>query len=137
MSLDIEQSEREGIVLLYLNGRLIVGEPVTELRAKIASLSDSGQNNVVLNFTGVDYIDSTGLGGMVIGYTTLKKAGGALKLVGLNRRNLELLLLTKLSGVFETFEDDQTAVNSFFPGREIKKFDILSFVEGQEEGAGN
>jgi anti-sigma B factor antagonist len=137
MSLDIEQSEREGIVLLYLNGRLIVGEPVTELRAKIASLSDSGQNNVVLNFTGVDYIDSTGLGGMVIGYTTLKKAGGALKLVGLNRRNLELLLLTKLSGVFETFEDDQTAVNSFFPGREIKKFDILSFVQGQEEGAGN
>jgi anti-sigma B factor antagonist len=137
MSLDIEQSEREGIVLLNLNGRLIVGEPVTELRAKIASLSDSGQNNVVLNFTGVDYIDSTGLGGMVIGYTTLKKAGGALKLVGLNRRNLELLLLTKLSGVFETFEDDQTAVNSFFPGREIKKFDILSFVQGQEEGAGN
>jgi anti-sigma B factor antagonist len=137
MSLDIEQSEREGIVLLYLNGRLIVGEPVTELRAKIASLSDSGQNNVVLNFTGVDYIDSTGLGGMVIGYTTLKKAGGALKLAGLNRRNLELLVLTKLSGVFETFEDDQTAVNSFFPGREIKKFDILSFVQGQEEGAGN
>jgi anti-sigma B factor antagonist len=137
MSLDIEQSEREGIVLLYLNGRLIVGEPVTELRAKIASLSDSGQNNVVLNFTGVDYIDSTGLGGMVIGYTTLKKAGGALKLAGLNRRNLELLVLTKLLGVFETFEDDQTAVNSFFPGREIKKFDILSFVQGQEEGAGN
>jgi anti-sigma B factor antagonist len=137
MSLDIEQSEREGIVLLYLNGRLIVGEPVTDLRARIASLSDSGQNNVVLNFTKVDYIDSTGLGGMVIGYTTLKKAGGALKLVGLNRRNLELLVLTKLSGVFETFEDDQTAVNSFFPGREIKKFDILSFVQGQEDGAGN
>ena len=134
MSLDIEQSEREGIVLLHLNGRLIVGEPVTELRARIAALSEQGSNKVALNFAKVDYIDSTGLGGMVIGYTTLKKAGGALKLVSLNRRNVELLELTKLDGVFETFEDDQSAVNSFFPGREIKKFDILDFVQGQEEG---
>ena len=137
MSLDIEQSEREGIIILNLNGRLIVGEPVTDLRAKITRLSAAGANNVVLNLAKVDYIDSTGLGGMVIGYTTLKKAGGALKLTGMNRRNLELLVLTKLSGIFETFEDEQTAVNSFFPGREIKKFDILSFVQGQEEGSGN
>ena len=136
MSLDIEESEREGIVLLHLDGRLIVGEPVVGLRAKIASLSEAGSNRVVLNLEKVDYIDSTGLGGMVIGYSTLKKAGGALKLVGLNRRVVELLVLTKLSGVFETFEDDQTAVNSFFPGREIKKFDILSFVQGQSEGSG-
>ena len=137
MGLDIEQSEREGIIILNLNGRLIVGEPVTDLRAKITRLSVAGANNVVLNLAKVDYIDSTGLGGMVIGYTTLKKAGGALKLTGMNRRNLELLVLTKLSGIFETFEDEQTAVNSFFPGREIKKFDILSFVQGQEEGSGN
>ena len=137
MSFDIEQSEREGIIILNLNGRLIVGEPVTDLRAKITRLSAAGANNVVLNLAKVDYIDSTGLGGMVIGFTTLKKAGGALKLTGMNRRNLELLVLTKLSGIFETFEDEQTAVNSFFPGREIKKFDILSFVQGQEEGSGN
>lgn len=134
MSFKIEQSEREGIIILNLDGRLIVGEPVTDLRANIARLSAAGSNNVVLNLLKVDYIDSTGLGGMVIGFTTLKKAGGALKLAGLNRRNLELLVLTKLSGIFETFEDDQTAVNSFFPGREIKKFDILSFVQGQEDG---
>jgi anti-sigma B factor antagonist len=74
---------------------------------------------------------------MVIGYTLLKKAGGALKLVGMNRRNLELLVLTKLDTIFENFEDDQTAVNSYFPGREIKKFDILHFVQEQEESAGN
>ncbi len=137
MSLAIEQSEREGIIVLHLNGRLIVGEPVTELRGKIAVLSEGGANNIVLNLEKVDYIDSTGLGGMVIGYTTLKKMGGALKLVGLNQRNIELLVLTKLATVFETFLDDQTAVNSFFPGREIKKFDILSFVQEQGEGTGN
>lgn len=137
MSLVIEESEREGIVLLHLDGRLIVGDPVSDLRAKITELSESGSNNVVLNFAAVDYIDSTGLGGMVIGYTTLKKAGGALKLVRLNRRNIELLVLTKLSGVFEVFEDDQNAVNSFFPNREIKKFDILDFVQQQEEQPGD
>jgi anti-sigma B factor antagonist len=137
MALDIDESEREGIIVLHLNGRLIVGEPVNALRERIASLSDRGSTNIVLNMEQVDYIDSTGLGGMVIGYTMLKKAGGALKLVGLNRRNIELLVLTKLSTVFEVFADDQTAVNSYFPNREIKKFDILSFVQQQEEGSGS
>ena len=137
MALDIEESEREGIIVLQLHGRLIVGEPVTALRERVTTLSDRGSSNIVLNMENVDYIDSTGLGGMVIGYTTLKKAGGALKLVGLNRRNIELLVLTKLSTVFEVFADDQTAVNSYFPNREIKKFDILSFVQQQEEGSGS
>jgi anti-sigma B factor antagonist len=137
MALDIDESEREGIIVLHLNGRLIVGEPVNALRERIAGLSDRGSTNIVLNMEHVDYIDSTGLGGMVIGYTMLKKAGGALKLVGLNRRNIELLVLTKLSTVFEVFADDQTAVNSYFPNREIKKFDILSFVQQQEEGSGS
>jgi len=68
----------------------------------------------------------------VIGYTTLKKAGGALKVTNLSRRNIELLVLTKLSTVFEVFNDEQDAVNSFFPNREIRKFDILSFVQQNE-----
>jgi anti-sigma B factor antagonist len=132
MSLEIERTEREGIVILHANGRLIVGQPVSYLRDTISSLSTEGNNNVVLDLKGVDYIDSTGLGGLVICFTTLQKAGGALKLVNLNRRNIELLVLTKLSTVFETFENEQDAVNSFFPTREIKKFDILSFVQQQE-----
>jgi anti-sigma B factor antagonist len=55
-----------------------------------------------------------------------------MKLMKLNRRNIELLVLTKLSTVFEVFQDEQDAVNSFFPEREIKRFDILSFVKQQE-----
>jgi anti-sigma B factor antagonist len=81
----------------------------------------------------VDYIDSTGLGGLVISFTTLKKGGGALKLLNLSRRNIELLILTKLSTVFEIYDDEQDAVNSFFPNRKIKKFDILNFVRQQNE----
>ncbi len=92
----------------------------------------AGRRNVILNLQHVDYIDSTGLGSMVICFTTLKKAGGALKLVNPNKRNIELLLLTKLHTIFEVFSDEQDAVNSFFPDRDIKRFDILSFVQEQQ-----
>ena len=135
MALDIEQREREGIIILDLKGRLIVGEPVAALREKIRELCERSSANIILNMAGVDYIDSTGLGGLVISYTSLKKSGGQLKLLNLNRRNIELLVLTKLTTVFEVFDDEQDAVNSFFPNREIKRFDILSFVRQQEESA--
>jgi anti-sigma B factor antagonist len=89
--------------------------------------------NVILDLSHVDYVDSTGLGGMVICYTTLKRHGGALKLVNPNKRNIELLALTKLYTVFEVFTETQDAVNSFFPDREIKRFDILAFVQAHEQ----
>jgi len=88
-----------------------------------------------LNLKDIEYIDSTGLGTMVICHMAVQKAGGKLKLVNLNRRNLELVLLTKLTTVFEIFNDEQAAINSFFPDREIKHFDILAFVQQQKEGA--
>jgi anti-sigma B factor antagonist len=131
MPLEIEQREREGIVILDLNGRLVVGEPTAALREKIRELSSAGSANILLNLAEVDYIDSTGLGGLVISFTSLKKAGGALKLLNVSRRNIELLILTKLTTVFEIFDDEQDAVNSFFPNREIKRFDILKFVQEQ------
>lgn len=131
MALDIQQREREGIVILDVTGRLTVGENVSGVREKIQALSDSGSHNIILNLAEVDYIDSTGLGGLVISFTTLKKAGGSLKLLNASRRNIELLILTKLTTVFEIFDDEQDAVNSFFPNRQIKKFDILDFVQQQ------
>ena len=83
----------------------------------------------------MDYIDSTGLGALVICFTTLRKAGGELKLLNLSRRNIELLVLTKLTTVFEIFSDEQDAVNSFFPDREIRRFDILEFVQKGKKDA--
>ncbi len=77
----------------------------------------------------MDYIDSTGLGALVICATSLRKGGGNMKLVNLNRRNIELLVMTKLATVFEIFTDEQDAVNSFYPDRKIKSFDILEFVQ--------
>jgi anti-sigma B factor antagonist len=73
---------------------------------------------------------------LVICATSLRKAGGALKLLNLNRRNIELLVMTKLATVFEIFADEQDAINSFYPDRKIKTFDILDFVQNlkKEEG---
>lgn len=129
MSLEIHRREREGIVLLAIKGRLTVGDATTTLREAIEGCAAAGQNNVILDLAAVDYIDSTGLGTLVVGFNNLKKHGGALKLLNLNRRNMELLVLTKLTTVVELFDDEQQAVNSYFPGREIRRFDILSFVQ--------
>jgi anti-sigma B factor antagonist len=133
MNLDIQKREKEGVTILDLKGRLIVGEPSVRLREKLGEQTAQGVRKVILNMDGVEYIDSTGLGSMVICYTSLQKAGGTMKLLNLTRRNIELLVLTKLSTVFEIFAGEQDAVNSFFPEREIKHFDILSFVQQQKE----
>jgi len=129
---EISVRENEGITILDLSGRLVVSESLNDLRECIKRLLGEGHTKMVANLAGVDYIDSTGLGTLVICYMTLQKTGGALKLENLNRRNLELMLLTKLSTVFELFNDEQSAVNSFFPEREIQHFDILSFVQEQQ-----
>lgn len=132
MSLEIRDSVREGVAILHLKGRLTVGES-NSVREKVNEQIAAGVHNVILDLSNVDYVDSTGLGIMVICFTSLKKLGGALKLVNPNKRNVELLLLTKLHTIFEVYTEVQDAVNSFFPDREIKRFDILSFVQGQKE----
>lgn len=129
MSLEIHERDKEGIAIFDLKGRLTVGDASTKLRDQISAAAAAGKTRAILNLEGVDYIDSTGLGSLVISFTSLKKVDGALKLVNLNRRNMELLVLTKLTTVFELFDDEQNAVNSFFPDREIRRFDILNFVK--------
>jgi anti-sigma B factor antagonist len=132
MSLEITSTEREGVTIVKMKGRLTVGE-ASAPREKVNELVAAGKVNIIFDLSGVDYIDSTGLGGLVICFTSIKKAGGALKLLNLNKRNIELLVLTKLHTIFEVFSDEQDAVNSYFPDREIKHFDILTFVREHQE----
>ena len=135
MSFEIHEREREGVKLFDVSGRLIVGQSSGVLRDRIQKALDAGDRNLVLNLAGVDYIDSTGLGTMVLCYRFAQNAGGVLKLLKLNRRELELLVLTKLTTIFDIYNDEQDALNSFYPDREIKKFDILSFIkQSREEG---
>src|SRR5690348_639251 len=129
MALDITQREREGITILDLKGRLTVGNEASAFRDRISALNQAGTHNLVLNLQGVDYIDSTGLGALVMCATSLRKSSGTMKLLHLNRRNIELLVMTKLATVFEIFNDEQDAVNSYYPDRKLKTFDILDFVQ--------
>lgn len=132
MSLEIAQREREGIALLDLKGRITMGEEVGIFRDTVTRISGPGVR-LILNMQHVDYVDSTGLGAMVMCSTRLKSADGVAKLVNVNRRNIELIVMTKIDTIFEVFEDETDAINSFFPGREIKRFDILSFVQKMRE----
>ena len=129
MSLEIRQREREGVAILDLAGRITVGEAASDLRERLHHLTAGGSRNLILNLAEVDYIDSTGLGALVVCFTSLRNLGGGLKLLSLTPRSIELLVLTKLTTVFEVFDNEQDAVNSFFPDREIKRFDILNFVK--------
>jgi anti-sigma B factor antagonist len=131
MALQFQQREKEGITILDLDGRLTAGDSATTLRERLRELANAGTREFLLNLAQLDYIDSTGLGTLVVCYTGVQKLGGHLKLLHLNRRNLELMLLTKLTTIFELFNDEQDAVNSFFPDRHIRRFDILSFVQDQ------
>ena len=132
-NLEITSREKEGVKILDLSGKLAVGG-ASDLRERVTAETTAGHLQQLLNLKEVEYIDSTGLGTMVICHMALQKAGGSLKLANLNRRNLELVLLTKLSTVFQIYNEEQEAINSFFPDREIKHFDILSFVQQQKEG---
>jgi anti-sigma B factor antagonist len=129
MSLEIQQKEREGITILDMKGRITVGNEATTLREKVAGLSAAGIKNVIFNLEHVDYIDSTGLGALVMCATSARKTGGHVKLVNLTKRNVELLVMTRLATAFEIFADEQDAINSFYPDRKINNFDILSFVQ--------
>ena len=132
MSLQVHRRERQGIRILDLQGRLTIGDSEGILRAAIIALADAGSVNIVLNLTGVPEIDDDGLGALVFCSARIAKSGGALKLLALPI-HLGLLVLTKLDTVFEVFSDEEDAINSFFPDRAINHYDILDWVEEQEE----
>ena len=136
MELTINERIKEGIVILDAKGQIVAGESADRLRERLKAMAEAGPANVILNLAHVDYIDSSGLGALVMSFSALRKKEGTLKLLNLTRRNVELLVLTKLETVFEVYDEEQSAVNSFFPNREIKRFDILAFLQQRKKGAG-
>ncbi len=135
MALAMAERDAEGILILDLQGRIVAGEAVGSLRERANLAAASENRNMILNMKGVDYIDSSGLGTLVAAHSTLKNAGGGLALMNLSKRSAELLILTKLSTVFQIFDDEKAAVDSFFPHREVRKFDVLNFVKNSPNTA--
>jgi anti-sigma B factor antagonist len=111
--MQIEERTVGDVVVLDLKGRITLGDGDQLLKDKVNSLVNQGRKRIVLNLAGVPYIDSAGLGEIVGSYTTVSRQGGSLKLLNLTKKITDLLAITKLLTVFETFDSEDEAVRSF------------------------
>jgi len=111
--MQIEERAVGDVVVLDLKGRITLGEGDQLLKDKVNSLVNQGHKRIVLNLAGVPYIDSAGLGEIVGSYTTVSRQGGSLRLLNLTKKITDLLAITKLLTVFETFDSEDEAVRSF------------------------
>jgi len=109
----LSRREKNGVVIIDLKGKILIGDGIDTLRNEINSLVENKELKVLLNFAEVPYLDSTGLGEVVRSYTSVKKKGGAIKIINLTQKVEDLLSVTKLITVFETFEDEDKAIASF------------------------
>lgn len=112
-NLNITERRRDSVVVLDLKGNIRLGESNVELHKTLRQLMEKGEKKILLNLAQVSHIDSSGLGELVAGYTTLQKNKGELKLLHLTTRVRELMIITKLLTVFEVYESETEAVNSF------------------------
>ena len=101
------------VMVLDMKGKITLGEGDEMLKDKVNSLVNQGHKKILLNLADVPYLDSAGLGEVVRAYTTVSRQGGALKLLNLTKRITDLLSITKLLTVFETFDTESEAVRSF------------------------
>ncbi len=105
--------EDAAITILDLSGRISLGEGSALLRKTIRDLLESGQTKILLNLGDVNYIDSSGIGELVSGFTAVRNRGGELKLLNLTKKVHDLLQLTKLFTVFDVYNDEGTAIGSY------------------------
>jgi anti-sigma B factor antagonist len=111
--MQIDERTIGDVVVLDVKGRVQLGEGDEMLKDKVNSLLNQGRKKIVLNLAGVPYIDSAGLGEVVRTFTTVSRQGGQLKLLNLTKRITDLLAITKLLTVFDTYDSEQEAVQSF------------------------
>jgi len=101
------------VTIVDLSGRIALGEGSALLRKTVRDLLDSGRTRILLNLGDVNYIDSSGIGELVSGFTAVRNRTGELKLLNLTKKVHDLLQLTKLFTVFDVYSDEGTAVSSF------------------------
>jgi anti-sigma B factor antagonist len=113
VSVTINTRQVGDVTVIDAAGRITLGEGSTTFRDTIKELVAKGDKKLLLNLSEVSYIDSSGIGELVSGFTTVSNGGGKLKLLGLTKRVQDLLQITKLYTVFEVFEDEAAALGSF------------------------
>ena len=117
--MQIDERTIGDVLVLDVNGRITLGEGDEILKDKVNSLLNQGKKKIVLNLAEVPYVDSAGLGAIVRTYTTVSRQGGNLKLLNLTKRITDLLSITKLLTVFETYESEDDAVRSFSASAQV------------------
>jgi len=113
MSLKIDTREVGHVTILDIHGRIVLGDEIGDLRSAVRNLVAEGKKKIILNLAAVDYIDSSGVGELVGSFTTVRNAGGELKLLNLTQKVHDVLHVTKLYTVFDIRDDEFTAVKSF------------------------
>ena len=113
MSVKMTTRQVGDVTVIDATGRITLGEGASTFRDTIRDLASKGGKKLLVNLSDVSYIDSSGIGEMVSGFTTVTNHGGQLKLLGLSKRVKDLLQITKLYTVFEVFDDEASAVRSF------------------------
>jgi anti-sigma B factor antagonist len=117
--MQIDERNVGDVVVLDLKGKVTLGQGDELLKDKVNSLVNQGHRKIILNLADVPYVDSAGLGEIVRTYTTVSKNGGSLKLLNLTKRITDLLAITKLLTVFETFDAESEAVRSFSASAQV------------------
>ncbi len=112
-NLNITERKNGAVTILDLKGKIRLGDGSAELHEAHRRLAERGEKQILLNMSAVTYIDSSGLGELVGGYTTINKAGGELKLFNLSDKVHELMTMTKLMTVFDIYDNEAEAVQSF------------------------
>ena len=111
--LNINQRQAGDVTILDLSGKITIGEGSVQLREAVRGLLDEGKKKILLNLGDVSYVDSSGIGELVSSYTTVGNNGGHLKLLNLTKKIKDLLMITKLLTVFQTFDNEQEAISKF------------------------
>jgi anti-sigma B factor antagonist len=111
--LNIEERETGDVTILDMNGKVTIGEGSVALRSAIRGLLEKGRKKILLNLSGVGYIDSSGIGELVASFTAINKEGGQLKLLNLTQKLQDLLAITKLLTVFDVYENESEALGSY------------------------
>ena len=111
--LDVKQRQAGDVTILDLSGAVRMGDGAISLRNAIRGLVEQGSSKILLNLSGVKNIDSSGIGELIANYTTLTRGGGQLKLLKLTDKIRDLLVITKLLTVFDAYDDEAEALNTF------------------------
>jgi anti-sigma B factor antagonist len=111
--LDVKERQAGDVTILDMSGAVRIGQGSVALRDSVRNLVEAGKKKILLNLSGVNYIDSSGIGELIANFTTVSREGGQLKLLNLTDKIQNLLVITKLLTVFDSYDNEADALNSY------------------------